>query len=61
MDEYAGLRGGGESWAEYVEGCGGTCPWRWLGDGLERGGKRARECIEKGEPYHETYDDDALY
>lgn len=61
MDEYAGLREVSETLAEYAERFGDTFPWPWLVDDLEKAEKLARECIEKGEPYPDTYDDGALY
>lgn len=61
MDELEGLRAVSETLAEYAEEFGDTFPWPYIVRDLEEAEKLARECIEKGDPYEESYDDDALY
>ena len=61
MDKYAGLREVSETLAEYAEEFGETFPWPYIVGDLEEAEQLARECMENGEPYTVTYDDDALY
>lgn len=55
------LREVSEILADYLDKFGDAFPWPWLVDDLEEAEKLAKKCIEDGEPYPVTYDDDLLY